>query len=293
MYLPHLIALEPLITLVLIAGSATIGLTSCAYYMGVPVDPTLTVTSFVLVFFSYAINRYTDHEDVYNDPHMAACFDRNRGLFRLSIVLLAASLCWLYLERKLTWLHVLVACTSIAYSFRIVPCIRHGKLIRTRLKEICIVKNLVVAMLWGCSYFAISWLVYPAIRRPAGEIAFLMLCFAVSCFNNTVFSDIKDRAGDIETNVPTIPVRYGVRAAYRYGIVLPNSLLGLLALYLFARGFLSVPLLVLCFVNLLYPAVYIQVYRTGKCPYKLMRTVVDLSILIFPLGLFIVRAGSL
>jgi 4-hydroxybenzoate polyprenyltransferase len=117
-----------------------------------------------------------------------------------------------------------------------------------RLKEIPVMKNLVVSMSWALSASFLPVFMTASIPGTATLLVFL---FTFSwTFIASTLPDIRDRAGDSATGVATIPVLIGV-ARTRYLLTVINILSGVLILTL-GRSVLAVGSCVVIICSLLY-----------------------------------------
>ena len=276
---------EPLIILLFLAFVSASGLVSAAVFMGNPIDWVLVFSFACITFAIYCVNRYTDREDAINKKDHSSFFLKFEIILWISVILLVFSSALLLLSKKLTWYHVFITVVGLAYSVKIVPCVKDDQFLWTRLKDICIVKSVVVALIWGTSFFLINWCVYPEYVKHTLNLFMLMGNFSVATFTATVFTDIRDTEGDRIANVPTIPARFGITNTFKYAIVLPSLIFGLLSLILTYYHLLSIPMLCFFLINLCYPVVYVKIYYSGKCPLGLVEPLVDTCFVIFSLGL--------
>lgn len=163
---------------------------------------------FLVAFSVYNLNRRTDEaEDALNHGGRFA-FTKRYGRELIT----AAASCYIAaaviaFSSGFTVLTVALVplAAGILYS---VPWIPPGFGYR-RLKEIPVVKNLVVATAW-----AIPLSLLPALTGPPpgnGRVALSFLFFASYVFTASTIPDIRDREGDARTGVRTIPVLLGIR----------------------------------------------------------------------------------
>lgn len=280
---------EPLLVLLFLAFVATLGLVCAAFYMGTPIDPVLAITSAFITFTIYAVNRYTDKEDNFNSREHLTFFQRNDFILWLSILLLVLSFVWLAVSNKLTWFQFLITFIGIAYSVKMIPCFHDGHFQWIRFKDICIAKSAIVALVWGTSYFLITWCVYPCFVKDPLNVIMLMGNFTIATFTATVFTDIRDVDGDRAAGVQTIPARFGVENTYKYAIILPSMIFGVISFLFTCFHLLSIPMLIFFIINLCYPIVYVGIYYSGKCPMRLIEPLVDTCFIIFSVGLIILK----
>lgn len=278
---------KPLLTLIFLALIGTFALVAGATYIGCPVDLVVVITSALIVFSIYAINRFTDKEDFINDINKRLFFEKNPIILILSIVLLLISVIALILVDKLTIFHIGIIASGIAYSYKIIPVFtKNRSLVFLRIKDILFAKSVVVSLIWGASFFAISWTIYPSyVKNPTEIILFIISC-TVANFVNTNFADIRDHDGDLAYNVPTLPVQFGIKNTYLYAMLLPSVIWFLAIIVLTANGTIMLPSLLFLLVNLFFPLVYIIGYNKKLISEKIIEPCADGYIAIFGVGLF-------
>jgi len=196
------------------AGWACVYSVEAYLHLGFELGGSLTFMG--IIFGIYTMNRLTDTvEDFTNDIGRLLFFQHKRIFFCLGAFSLAASAGWLLWEGKLTWLHYLLMCIGLGYSFRIVPWYARGGMRWTRIKEMVLVKNLSVAFLWGAAIFLVP-IHYAAIRNiNEAHVWLLAAGLIISCFNSTLFDDIVDEPGDRVAGIKTVPTVWGVHRSIR------------------------------------------------------------------------------
>jgi 4-hydroxybenzoate polyprenyltransferase len=277
---------SPLFILFFVAATTGAGILSASLYMKIPLDFVLIMTLASITFATYGINRYTDIEDAVNDTAKADFFKKHSYLLTVSIVMLVISVAALLLTGKFTLYHFFLILTGIAYSVRMVPFVHKGRIIFKRLKDIPFAKSVSVSLSWGTSYFVINWIIYPSLVSNGFLIVLLMISFVLACFVNTNFCDTLDITGDSLHNVPTLPVTFGIKNTYLYGMLIPSSAFFMFILYAFGMKLITLPFLCFLLFNLFYPVVYISLNHCKKYPRSIIVPVTDLSCVIFPLGVF-------
>lgn len=285
--------LKPVITLLFLSAIATLTLVAGALYIGCPIDPIVVSTSTCIVFGIYAINRFTDKEDLINDINKRLFFDNNPIILVLSILLLISSVVALIVVEKLTLFHIFIIVSGIAYSYRVIPTITKDRsLTFLRIKDILFAKSVVVSLIWGASFFAISWEIYPhAVQNPL-DIILLIISVTIATFVNTNFADIRDYNGDLAFNVPTLPVRFGIKNTYLYVMLLPSVIWFLAIVALTATGTIMIPTLLFLLINLFYPLVYIWGYNKKIISEKIIEPCADGYIAVLGTGLFVLSVIS-
>lgn len=279
--------LKPLLTLIFLALIGTFALVAGAVYIGCPIDPVVVITSALIVFSIYAINRFTDKEDLINDVNKRLFFENNPIILILSILLLLATIVALVLVDKLTIFHLAIIAAGFAYSFKIIPIFTKKRGISfLRIKDILFAKSVVVSIIWGTYFFAISWSLYPSYVVNSTEIILFIISCTVANFVNTNFADIRDHDGDLAYNVPTLPVQFGIKNTYLYAMLLPSVIWFIAIVALTITGTIMLPALLFLLINLFFPLVYIVGYNKKIISEKLIEPFADGYIAIFGVGLF-------
>ena len=147
--------------------------------------------------------------------------------------------------------------SGIFYSMPILP---RGWGYR-RLKEIPVMKNLVVSTAWAVSFSLVPVYMTGAVPGITALLVFLFI-FAWT-FVGSVLPDIRDRSGDAATGVATIPVLIGVSKS-RILLTAINLTFGSIVLIL-GRSVLPLGVGVVIACSIIYSqACIISIDRTGK-----------------------------
>jgi 4-hydroxybenzoate polyprenyltransferase len=190
-------------------GMAAAGMAWCSCTLqGIPCsDPIILVLSLV-VFSVYNLNRKTDQaEDALNHER------RFSFTSRFELPLFAAALGAYALATGIALVSgALLACgivmipliCGILYS---VPIFPQGSKVR-RLKEIPLVKNILVSLAWGAT-FALVPVALSGLPPDTNTLLVFIFIFFWT-FIASVLPDIRDMKGDAQVGVVTIPVLLGV-----------------------------------------------------------------------------------
>jgi 4-hydroxybenzoate polyprenyltransferase len=281
-----LASFTPLLMLAFFGVTASVGLIGAALFMGTPVDPILVVTFGMIVFCVYGINRFTDVEDLLNDPQKRLFFQKNKYLLGVVVTLLTASLVSLYLTNRLTVVHLLIVVVGTFYSVGLIPPLRKGGAAKLlRLKDITFLKSLSVTITLGSAFFAINWLVYPQAVADPLKVSLVIISCMLVVFVNTNFCDIRDVDGDRASGVPTIPARFGVARTVLFGMALPTLVWLAVVAALAAIGTIGPVLGVFFLLNAAYPVVYLGAHFRSTMNRRLVSLTADASVLLFAFGL--------
>lgn len=285
--------LKPVFVLCYLSAIATFAFICGAVYLGCPIDYHLILTSFVIVFSVYAINRFTDKEDIINDLNKRLFFDKNPIILVISIALLIVSVFTLMLFNKLTLFHILIIASGIAYSYKVIPAITKNRVVHfLRIKDIIFAKSVIVSIIWGASFFAISWTIYPTYIKDPTEIIIFIISCTIATFVNTNFADIRDYSGDSAFNIPTLPVHFGIKNTYIYAMIIPSLLWFIVVITLSLMGLIRMQALMFLLINLFFPLVYILGYTTKSISEKLIEPCADAYIGVYALGLLVLTFVS-
>lgn len=207
-----------------IAGGGMVYVASFA--QGVACEPVAIAIMFLVGFSVYNLNRKTDEaEDAVNRADRFFFTKKfEKHLFVSALAAYAAAIGLAACFGLLSVVVVLVPLVSgILYS---IPCLPRLTGYR-RLKEIPVVKNLVVGIAWGST---LTFIPLVLTGSPAGMATFVTLVFfSTYAFIASTLPDIRDREGDAQAGIRTIPVVLGEERTIRILAGL-NLLVGLAAL---------------------------------------------------------------
>ncbi len=178
-----------------------------AYYsfflFGTAINWTLLLTTFLVIFAVYCMNKLTDkEEDSVNSPERVSFIQGKEKILSLAVAISYITAIILgIIESVFAMLIILFPLfAGIMYSIRISSKI-------PRLKDIIGVKNVITALSWAV---IITFL--PLINLSEISLIFIISIFYfffVKSFVNTVIFDVKDIEGDRKNGIITIPVKIG------------------------------------------------------------------------------------
>jgi len=195
--------------------------------LGVSLKPILLCATFLVVYSVYSLNRLTDQEeDAVNMPERSALVQGNeRILLALAIASYIAALFLGWLESLFAAIILLVPLmTGILYSANVFSVFGIP-----RLKDIFLVKSLIVASSWTiCTTFL------PALYLNGNfeMMWFVFPFFFIKIVINTVLFDVRDVKGDSLNGVKTVPVVIGIVKTRQLLLILQSILVVLLILFL-------------------------------------------------------------
>ena len=215
------------IPFLIVSSSILVSLTSSMVLLlsftlyGVKVDTPLLMAAFVLTFAVYNLDKVImQKEDVINDPDRLKFFmGRERTWIVISVVSLTLSVV-LGATEGLGVLLTLLLPLAVYAGYSI------GLPFMPRLKEIPVVKNVVLVATW-----ALVPTLLPNLSKlgPVGEkgmlLSILVFYFIFTkIMVNSILFDLRDVKGDGESGVRTLPVVLGVKRVRRLLLLLNSTL---------------------------------------------------------------------
>ncbi|MGA2933729.1 MAG: UbiA family prenyltransferase [Methanomicrobiales archaeon] len=178
---------------------------SC-YIQQLPCSIPTLVIPFLVVFSIYNLNNKTDTGEDSVNRHDRSIFIEHHGrtLFIAAImaIVLATSFSALYNPLTL-FITLLPFLLGILYSARWLP----SRFPYRRLKEVPLIKNIIVCFSW--SFLPSLLPVYMKGSVPDARTAIVFLLYFSWCSMASTLPDIRDRLGDAQAGVKTIPVILG------------------------------------------------------------------------------------
>jgi 4-hydroxybenzoate polyprenyltransferase len=193
----------------LFLGCAATGMAyaSC-FIQGLPFSAATGAVLFMVVFSVYNLNRKTDEaEDAINHANRFSFTRRfeKQLIFAALFAYVSAFVIAFLVNPVASVVAIIPLVSGILYSLPLLP----KACVHRRLKEIPVMKNLIVSFAWGITFALIPALMSGDTAGPATIIVFAFIfCWT---FIGSVLPDIRDRAGDAATGVTTIPVLIGVQ----------------------------------------------------------------------------------
>ena len=190
-------------------GLAAMGMvyTSC-FIQELPIGPPAMIIMFLTAYSVYNLNRKTDEdEDVINHEGRYAFTKKNEGVLFLSAIFAYAGAVGIaiFSGPYAVFVTLIPLLSGVLYSMKWLP---PGFRYR-RLKDIPVIKNIVVALAWSSMLSLLPVSLTGAIPDEEMFIAFFM--FFSYAFIASTIPDIRDRNGDALAGIITIPVLYGER----------------------------------------------------------------------------------
>ncbi len=239
--------------------------------LNLPANPTPAAILFLVTFAIYNFNRHTDkREDEINHPRRVAFIKKYGKILVILSVFAYLLAIWLslYGGAGAQLLVMVPLVTLVLYSLRWFP--KNGD-ISERLKEIFVIKNLVVSAAWGGTVTFLPVLYFEAPISTATLCVFIF--FFLRFFINTVVFDLRDIAGDLKEKINTIPVVLGYKRTRNIFQVL-NAFIGLS--FVLAVLLSILPLIaVLLLFSTLYSFIYLTYLKSEKNIHFVCDVIVD------------------
>jgi 4-hydroxybenzoate polyprenyltransferase len=195
----------------LFLGAAVVGMgyTSC-FIQGISWTVQLAAVMFLITFSIYNLNRKTDEtEDALNHERrfrITKKFERHLFISALAAYIVALIIAAFHGTAAFS-LAIIPLLSGIFYSVPILP----GWCRYRRLKEIPVMKNIVVSTSWALSASLLP--VFMTASKPGVATLIVFLFIFSWTFIASTLPDIRDRTGDSAAGVATIPVLIGVERA--------------------------------------------------------------------------------
>ncbi|RKX90945.1 MAG: hypothetical protein DRP84_12340 [Spirochaetes bacterium] len=227
-----------------------------AVFLRIETDMFFLLIPFLITFFVYSINRFTDiREDMINNPERTE-FIKNKGnyfLFGAVISLIGAFLLSLF-HSVLTFMVIAIPAILVTiYSFKMLPSIN-----KKRLKDLFLLKNLTVSFGWSLIP------VYVAAYANVFNIGLIVLfCFIfLRILIGVIMFDIRDVIGDKIEGIITIPIKYGIKNS-KYIILFLHvlSVLILISGYFIANFSPLLVLAIIIIISILTAFYYINIEK--------------------------------
>lgn len=170
----------------------------------------ILILSYVLISFGiYLLNRFTDDEDCINCPEQKMYFQKNTSQIAIPLALLLIASIMLAAVALLTFWHLVLIFSGVLYSVSMIPWYKKNKLVFIRLKEVVILKNISVSLLWGVTPFAIAASIGTTIQLPFYDLIVVVATFFLTTLINTTTCDVRDIEGDRLAGVKTLAAILG------------------------------------------------------------------------------------
>jgi 4-hydroxybenzoate polyprenyltransferase len=231
----------------ILAITGGVGVYVSCFIQGIPCTAALVVIMTLVSFSVYNLNRKTDEqEDEINHKERFSFTKKfEKELYYGALAAYGIALGISALHGLMTFLVTLIPIVSgVLYSVPLLP----EKWKYNRLKEIPLIKNVLVAGAWAMTLSLLP--VYASSGIPGIITLLTGIFFFNYVFMASVLPDIRDREGDAFVGVTTIPVLIGMNRT-KVLLVGMTLALGTLILYLAARS-LVIPVILLLVIGISY-----------------------------------------
>jgi len=217
--------------------------------MSMPADIFIFLSPFLVTFSMYTLNRRTDiEEDMLNDRPRTNFIRRYKKHLPVLIVVsyIAAVLPVLIINATAASLLLVPLLFGIFYTIKIFP------FSFSRLKEIPVVKNMIVALNW-----AILGVLFPVIYTNSSFsfiFVYMFIFIFIRVLIGAAFFDIRDVAGDMRERIRTIPIILGKQKTLKLLVILNT-------VSLFMIFFSPTRLSLLLVLPVLYGYIYLFLYK--------------------------------
>lgn len=176
-------------------------------YLLLGITPSLPVcfAVFLMTFSVYSLDKITDsNEDAINMPERGSFLSgRRKFVLYYSVAAYSLSMLLIFLDEPLALPIIFIPLAANAvYGSKLISAM-------PRLKDVPIVKNLVVAISW-----ALVTTLLPAMQmtpKTGSMISSVLYFMLVKVFINAVLFDVRDVEGDREMGIRTMPILLGFR----------------------------------------------------------------------------------
>lgn len=229
----------------LLTGASGFFMTYVSYLLlGLPPSISICIAVALVSFSVYSLNKISDaREDTINMPERRSFL---QGRYRLVLgssigAYLAAAALILFYKYEAFFVLLIPFISNALYSSRLVPGI-------PRLKDIPLMKNLVVSISWG----AVTVLLPACAAAPIASTLSVLCFMTVKDFINTVIYDIRDVKGDRESGIKTLPVILGPGLTLAFLLSVNTCLLIWTATAARSLGILALSLIIYGYAYIIY-----------------------------------------
>ncbi len=216
----HSATLDALLPILFLGSAAAIQLTAASAFFRRAPDMTTILLAFLMTSGIYLLNRITDHEDKFNNLPRWQFFNGSYNrtyLWGFTSVLFIGSpviFSLLLQQHRLALLFGMIAACGVIYSVKIIPSLSGKDLRLVSLKDIPILKNIIVCAIWAGSALLLAAVTNNiSCFRP--DVLTIFATFFICTLNSTVACDARDTEGDRMRDIRTLPVLIGPENTFR------------------------------------------------------------------------------
>lgn len=287
----HSAAFDALLPILYLGSAAAIQLTAASAFFRCRPDLTTILLAFLMTSGIYLLNRITDREDKFNNLPRWQFFNgsSNRTFlwgFASAVFICSPVVSSLLLQQhKMALLFGVIAACGVFYSVKIIPMVSGRDLRLVSLKDIPILKNIIVCAIWGGSALLLA-AVANDISGFRPDILTMIATFFICTLNSTIACDARDTEGDRMRDIRTLPVLIGPESTFRLLSVI--SAVGIFGIATFGLvGLIGLPVVMftsLCIIWAWMSTIpqYKSVIKVSKSKMELL---VDSHLVLAPIGL--------
>ncbi len=203
-----------IVPILFLGSAASIQIVATSLYFEKNSDLKLISFGFIITAGIYLLNRVLDKEDKFNNLPRWQFFNGSeiRTFFWVtsSVISLIAPIGYLVVVQKydMALLFSLITAFGLVYSVKIIPSIFDHTIRWISLKDVPLLKNLIVCVIWaGSALMLVAVSNHIALTRS--DVWVIFMTFFICNMNSTITSDARDIEGDKMRNIKTLPVLIG------------------------------------------------------------------------------------
>jgi len=241
---------------------------SIAKFLNSPWSTETTLICIATILTVYFANESTDTvEDLINKK--TSPNSKKKYLIISIIMCIVCSLYSFFKQINIMYLSILLI--GFFYSFKLIPF--KSKYIR--LKDIPVIKNLIVSFYWSIPTVMIPLWVAKTEVNISSDTIIITIILGLSTFISTIISDAIDETGDRLANVKTLPVLFGVKNTLN----ILTIILFVIGITAFITFYLKHNLIFMGLIFVLWNFLNLNMF-IAKSNFKFKNVLVDLDLLI-------------
>lgn len=274
--------------------TASLQLICSTFYLKSRLDYSLVILFFFVTAGTYLLNRIVDNEDKFNNLKRWQFFNGTTERFKFwmttAVVLLVSPVVISLLQKRteIALIFAIIAILGLFYSVKLLPWFINNKIKWFSIKNIPILKSLIVCTLWSGGALLLS-VVGSNINLFRADILIIFLAFFTCCFISTISSDVRDIEGDRIRRIYTIPVIIGPQNTLKM-LTFINLIVIAVVIYLMLRVAITIEVGVFCCFILLWAELSVlpQYFLSGKVPKTVLEILVDSVTIVYAICLGII-----
>lgn len=277
-----------------LGSTAALQLICSTAYLKSRIDFSLVMLFFFVTTGTYLLNRIVDNEDKFNNLKRWQFFNGTSARFKFwitiaSVLLISPIVVSLLLKKiEIALIFSIISALGLFYSVKLLPWFINNKLRWFSIKNIPILKSLIVCIVWGGGALFLA-VADNRMNLFRGDILIIFSAFFICCFNSTISSDVRDIEGDRIRRIYTIPVLIGPQNALKM-LTLINAIAIVSIIFLMLKNVIPIEVGVFCCFILLWAGLSIlpQYFFPGKIPKTTLEILVDSVTIVYAVSLGII-----